>query len=563
MDKKEYVGLAISDFNMANFSGYINNDQDSPVVNMTVAPFGQVTQTLMDDKLECWNRKYDFAIIWTLPQNIILSFNDVFNYKNTSMENILKEVEEFASLILQMKEKFNFIFVPTWVTPHFYRGFGMIDMKHGFGVSNILMHMNLRLSENLHTASNIYLFNTEKWIANAGRKSFNPKLWYTAKIPFGNEVFKDSVKDIKASLRGLRGEAKKLVVVDLDDTLWGGIVGDVGWENIHLGGHDPIGEAYVDFQKSLKSLTNRGIVLGIVSKNEESVALEAINNHPEMILQAEDFAGWRINWHDKAQNIIDLAADLNLGIQSIVFIDDNPVERARVQEALPEVLVPEWPEDIMLYNEALHSLCCFDTPSISEEDLERSKMYKVEQQRTILKKQAASLDEWLMTLEIKVKIEELNRANLARTTQLFNKTNQINLSTRRMTETELVHWAEEDGHKVWTFRVADKFGDLGLTGIISFEVEGNKGRIVDFILSCRAMGRKVEQTMISTAFQHAKSIGLDSIYAKYIPTSKNKPCLEFLHSSMLIYDEKYDHFQWSMINDYSMPEQVAIEMNTM
>src|SRR5262249_22447003 len=162
--------------------------------------------------------------------------------------------------------------------------------------------------------------------------SFSPRLWYLGKIPYANEVFKEAARDVKSALRGLAGKARKLVIVDLDETLWGGIVGEDGWEHIKLGGHDPASEALADFQRELKALTRRGILLGIVSKNEEAVALAAIDKHPEMVLRRSDFTGWRINWGDKAANIVDLVNELNLGIDSVVFIDDNPSERARVRE---------------------------------------------------------------------------------------------------------------------------------------------------------------------------------------------------------------------------------------
>jgi FkbH-like protein len=279
---------------------------------------------------------------------------------------------------------------------------------------------------------------TANWVELTGGRAFNPRLWYLGKVPFGNELFKAAVRDLKASLRGIQGQARKLVILDLDDTLWGGIVGDVGWRKLVLGGHDPAGEALVDFQHELKALTRHGIVLAIVSKNEESVALEAIREHPEMILRKDDFANWRINWEDKAKNIAELTADLNLGLDSTVFIDDNPVERARVREALPEVLVPDWPEDKRLYPHALRSLDCFDKPAISEEDRRRQQMYVIERKRTELKIQVGSVEGWLQTLDLIVKTEPLNAANVGRLTQLLNKTNQMNLSTRRMIEQEFL-----------------------------------------------------------------------------------------------------------------------------
>ncbi len=561
MDKQKYRCTLVSDFNINNFSGYLSNDDDFPIVEATVAPFGQVIPVLIQRDLECWRSDPDLAVIWTQPEGVIKSFDHILMYENVSIERVFKEVDGYSSLLLNIRDRVKFVFVPTWVFPSYHRGFGMLDMKTGVGIANTLMHMNLRLSENLDKASNIYLLNTQKWIEIAGKNAFNPKLWYMGKIAFGNEVFIETVKDIKSALRAIEGNSKKLIILDLDETLWGEIIGDVGWENIRLGGHDHIGEAYVDFQRALKSLTNRGILLGIVSKNEEEIALEAINNHPEMVLKLEDFAGWKINWQDKAQNAIDLVSDLNLGLQSVVFIDDSPVERARVREVLPEVFVPEWPEDKMLYKSALLSLRCFDTPSISKEDLERTRMYVSERQRKDLKRNVGSLDGWLKSLKIKVKVEKLNETNLQRTAQLLNKTNQMNLTTRRVTESELVDWVRQGNHKLWTFRVSDKFGDSGLTGIISLEVKNKTGNIVDFVLSCRVMGRKVEETMLSTAIDYARSIGLDEIYAKYISTPKNKPCLRFFEHSGFEYNS--DHiFKWNLNKTYKVLQYIETDRST-
>ena len=272
----------------------------------------------------------------------------------------------------------------------------------------------------------------------------------------------------------------------------------------------------------------------------------------------KNFAGWKINWEDKAQNIVDLASELNVGSDSMVFIDDNPVERARVREALPEVLVPEWPEDKMLYRKALFSLSCFEAPTISTEDFQRTKLYQAERQRADLRNEASSLDEWLKTLGIKVNVEELTSANLARVAQLLNKTNQMNLSTRRMTESELVSWANQDGHKLWAFKVSDKFGDAGLTGILSIEEEEKRVRIVDFILSCRVMGRKIEETMLYAAINFAHSKDLNEVYAKYIQTPKNKPCLEFWKNSGWLYNEVENTFHWQASRNYPLPEQIEL-----
>jgi FkbH-like protein len=297
----------------------------------------------------------------------------------------------------------------------------------------------------------------------------------------------------------------------------------------------------------------------VASKNDEAIALEAIDRHPEMVLKRDDLAGWKINWLDKAQNIADLVSSLNLGLDSVVFIDNDPAERDRVREALPEVYVPDWPEDAMLYKSALLKLRCFDSPSLSHEDAERTVMYASERGRQDLKRKIGSVDEWLKGLMIKVTVEELNGAILMRASQLLNKTYLMNLATRRLTESELAEWAGRAGHKLWTFRVSDKFGDYGLTGIVSLEIDGSVGRIADFILSCRVIGRKVEEAMLNTVVSYGRSAGLEEVLARYIPTAKNSPCLDFFRRSGFAYDGKKDIFIWRLKERYALPAFINVD----
>ena len=557
MSKTEYSGLLISDFTIDNLAGYLNNDGGEPKVESAAAPYGQWAQVLMDKNLKWRKRDPDFVVVWTRPDEAIRSFSRLLDNKSVSIKDIFSEVDKYSSMILDIRAKAKTIFVPTWTMPAYRGGLGMIDMKPVIGISNTLMKMNVRLAESLNEAANIYVLDAGKWNTLAGHGAFNPKLWYMGKIAYGNEVFIEAAKDIKSALRGISGSSRKLIILDLDDTLWSGIAGDIGWENIRLGGQDPVGEAYADFQRALKSLANRGILLGVVSKNEETLALEVIKKHPEMILGLNDFAGWRINWNDKAQNIVDLVSELNLGLQSAVFIDDNPAERSRVREALPEVLVPEWPADVMMYTAALADLRCFDSPCINREDIRRTKMYVSERRRKDLKKKVGSIDDWLKGLKIRIKIEELNKANLPRAAQLLNKTNQMNLAARRLTESELESWVKSGDRKLWTFRVSDRFGDSGLAGIASLEMKKGSGEITDFVLSCRVMGRNIEEAMLSLVIEYARSAGLSEVCAEYIPSSKNKPCLEFFSKSGFIRDGGYK-FTWKTKRGYKVPGHIAI-----
>ncbi len=556
ISSKEFSGIFISSFNLQNFVNYIENDNEIPAIKATLAPYGQVMNILIEENNEA---HFDFGFIWLMPQAIIDSFNKLMNGQVTPFESILNEVDEFCKAVIKFSGIVKYLFVASWVMPSYNRGLGLRDLKNDFGISNCLMRINLKLADNFNEHKNIYLFNSQKWIETAGDGAFNSKLWYLSKIPFSNTVFKQAMKELKSAIKTITGESKKIIILDLDDTLWGGIVGDVGWENIRLGGHDFIGEAFVEFQVTLKALKSRGILLAIVSKNEEYVALEAITKHPEMILKKDDFIGWEINWEDKSKNILNLLQRINLGPQSVVFIDDNPVERERVRQSIPEIFVPEWPSNILDYTKALHQLNCFDTDGFSQEDFERTNLYLAENERNKLKSELNSIDDWLKSLKTVVTIETLNNQNLQRAAQLLNKTNQMNLSSRRLTEKELLAWMNQKDHKLWTFRVADKFSDSGLTGIISIEVENNTTQIVDFILSCRVMGRKIEEVMLIHVVEYSKKIGADKIVAPYIPTQKNKPCFDFWKTkSGFTFIEEENSFLWDFSKQF--PEITQIEI---
>jgi FkbH-like protein len=550
----------ISDFNLQTVANYLENSESRPEVAVHVAPFGQVVPTLLqaNDVDPSKSERSAVAVIWTAPAAIIPAFADAVQSKPVRQEAMLGEVREFARHIITAKDRFRSVLVCAWTLPRWQRGLGLLDLQKPSGLRNLLLKMNLELISMLQDIPGVYILNPQDWIEAAGKTANSPKSWYLTKTPYGAEVLKQAAVEIKSALRTIAGETRKLIVVDLDDTMWGGVVGDIGWENLRIGGHDHAGEAFVDFQRALKSLRNRGILLAIASKNTESVALQALRQHPEMMLRPEDFACWRINWQDKAANIIEIAAELRLGLQSVVFIDDNPVERARVREALPEVLVPDWPNDKTLAASSLLALECFDSAQITNEDQARAGMYADEHKRDELKSEMPTVEHWLSSLQTKVSVEELNSSNRARVAQLFNKTNQMNLTTRRMSESELVDWANHGNRKVLAFRVQDRFGDSGLTGILTLDFNGETATIADHILSCRVMGRRVEETMLAVAAEYSARAGSEKLIAEFIPTAKNKPCHEFWMRSGFTHDAAGHIFTWDMAKPYARPATVEL-----
>jgi FkbH-like protein len=558
-------GLVIADFTATELSRALASDAEAPVLAALDAPFGQVAQALLDPPAGAGK---DFALVWTRPEAALPAFARLIAGEAASEAELLADVDAHCALLARGLADYRFAFVPTWTLPPWQRGLGVRDARPG-GLTRALAAANLRLMEALARSANVHVLSAERWLSAAGSAAHAPKLWHLGKVPFGSAVFAEAAADVKAALRGLTGGARKLVVVDLDDTLWGGIVGDAGWQSLRVGGHDAIGEAHLAFQRCLKALTRRGVVLAIASKNEESVALEALRRHPEQLLRLEDFVGWRINWRDKAQSIVELSRELNLGLQSIVFLDDSPVERARVREALPEVLVPELPEDKLLYPSALSALRCFDGPAPSREDGQRTQLYAAERERDALKETAGSLDQWLRNLGVRVRAERLSAHNLARAVQLFNKTNQMNLRTRRLTEAELLAWAQDPAHELLAISAGDRFGDAGLTGILGLAADGNALRIADFVLSCRVMGRKIEEAIVHLAVERARARGLATVEAELLPTAKNKPCLDFWKGSgfAAVSDAARSsaapagawRFRWDAREQYPSPAAVAIE----
>jgi len=554
MSTKPYkIGL-ISDFNTQNLAVLLRK-HPATAVECTEADYGNTQRLLLDSNDSYWAEAMDALVLWTFPELAVPGFQRIVEFEDCPLDELLQQVDAFCALVKKIPPTVRTIILPSWTMPGMERGLGPMNLAPNVGPANALMRMNLRLADQFAADRRVVLLDANTWMPGGGGAS--PKLWYLSKTPFTNTDFQEAAGDIIAALEGIHGRSKKVLILDLDNTLWGGILGDDGWEQLRIGGHDAVGEAFADFQKGLKRLTRRGVLLAIASKNEESVALEAIRSHPEMILKLEDFARWKINWNDKAANIAELMSDLNLGLDSAVFLDDSAFERGRVREALPQVLVPELPADPVLYPSFLSRLKCFDNPFISQEDRARTTMYVADRQRTSLQSNFSSLDEWLHALELRVIAEPLSSGNLERAAQLFNKTNQMNLSTRRMNAAELLAWASANGNHLWTFRVSDKFGDYGLCGISSLVQNGINGQLLDFLLSCRVMGRGVEETMLCAVARKAQSLGCNELVARYVPTPKNQPVQKWFSNCSRA--QKSDStFTFSLGDSFEFPKHVRI-----
>ncbi|MBF0624640.1 MAG: HAD-IIIC family phosphatase [Magnetococcales bacterium] len=563
----------VADFTVDTLAAMLRNDGAEPTLEVTIAPFGRVVPELMAlasrDAADA--PATDPVLVWTRPEGIIGIYHQALEGQPFEIPALLEEVDRFADQLLAVAARGSTVLMAAWTRPAHHRGLGLLDWQPGMGLRYALTAMNLRLAQRLAEHPGCHLLDTERWVSTAGPRSLNIKRWYLSKVWYAGEVFQIATAEIKAALATLQGCGRKLLILDLDNTLWGGVVGDDGMEGLVLGGHDPMGEAFVDFQRTIKALSRRGILLAVVSKNEETVALHAMDNHPEMVLRREDLAAWRINWQDKAANIRDLVAELNLGLQSCVFLDDSPFERARVRETLPEVLVPELPESPLLLVPMLEALTCFDPRSLTPEDRQRQQMYQAERHRRVAQGQSGDLHAWLHGLGMTVTALDLNAVDLARAAQLLNKTNQMNLITRRLAEAELLAWCREDQRHFWTFRIGDRFGDAGLSALVSVEIPGkgeSVAHLVDFVVSCRVFERGVEESLLafSVAWIRERYGHVVRLEARFLPTAKNLPCLRFFRERSGFEEQGPGNgngaqavFVWQLERPYPLPSHITLQ----
>ena len=386
---------------------------------------------------------------------------------------------------------------------------------------NMLRRFNLELAA--AAPSGVTIVDFEHLSSEYGKRDWvDRRYWYHSKHAMNFDVQGAVAFAGARTIGAMKGLAKKCVVLDLDNTLWGGVIGDDGIEGIRLGvGAD--GEAHVDIQLWARSLKERGIILAVCSKNEHDIAKDAFERHPDMQLKFDDIAVFRANWENKADNIRYIAETLNIGLDSLVFIDDNPVERGLVRQTLPMVAVPELPEDPAEYLSAIEAELYFETVSFSQEDTERSGFYRENAARVAQMATFTDQGEYLTSLNQAAEAGDLDRVNLARMAQLVNKSNQFNLTTIRYSESELIHLAAETGSRVRYYRLMDRYGDNGLISVVVLKKIGQDVLEVDlWVMSCRVLARTMEEFIFNDIVEIARTLGCSVVVGRFRPTAKNK-----------------------------------------
>lgn len=384
------------------------------------------------------------------------------------------------------------------------------------------INTNQKLIKLVSKIKNIHLLDFGRF-----QSFFDPKYYYLAKIPFNQEGLQEIGKLLARAIVAVLGKRIKCLVLDLDNILWGGILAEDGLEHLKLDINGE-GRAFYDFQNAILELYNSGIILAICSKNAEKMALKAIRELPHMLLREDKFAAIRINWLNKAQNIRSIAQELNLGLDSLVFLDDTSFEQSVVQKLIPEVLVPKMPADFSLYPSFLAKLPFLDAFSFTNEDSKRGQLYVQERKRKELKENANSFIDFLHSLRITVSIKKIDKWSLPRVAQLTQKTNQFNLSLNRYQEIDIAQMLKEKGTKVLYLSTKDNLGDAGIVGAAIFEINNKEAFLDTFLMSCRVLQRGIEEAFIHKIAKLAQKSGAKKLKARYNSTQKNMMVKTFL-----------------------------------
>ncbi|MHA1959307.1 MAG: HAD-IIIC family phosphatase [Candidatus Thorarchaeota archaeon] len=491
-----------------------------------IGGFNTFRQEALDQASQLHKENRDVIVLavdaWSLLDQLFLSSFPKMSDKERESEQ-KRIVNDIAAVAKELEKTTTaLILVNNFVVPLF-SPLGIADSKQKVGIKDFFVGANKSLAEEFRDKNRILIVDLDSMASAHGKtRVVNWNTLYRGSVPFSEGFTLLVAEGYMRYVRALRGLSKKCIVLDLDNTLWGGVIGEDGIEGITLGNTSP-GIEYVDFQRVLLSLHNRGIILAVNSKNNFDDAITVLREHPYQVLREEHFAALRINWQNKPTNLIELAQEINIGLDSMVFIDDSPVEREQVRQSLPEVMVVDLPENPRLYRQTLESLDVFDVLSLTKEDMARGQMYVGKRKRAELERDAGSLDDFLRTLALKVLIQPVSDFDTPRVVQLIGKTNQFNLTTRRYTDAQIQEYRSSDESTVYSMAVTDKFGDEGVVGVAIVKSRNGDWIIDSFLMSCRVIGRSVETALLARIVLDARAAGASRIIGEYIPTKKNPP----------------------------------------
>jgi len=485
------------------------------------ADFNQIDQQIFDPESELYRFDADIVLIFESTHKLLQKYNK----KSPTVRNHFAEdsIAHTQQLIAAIQNKTNAKILFCNYTEEDDRVFGQYANKVEESFGWQLRKLNFLLQDLSLQQPNLYICDLSTIQNTIGRERFwSPSIYTNTEMTVSIDALPYFAQSVVLIISAFQGMFKKCVILDLDNTVWGGVIGDDGLENIQIG-QLGIGKAFTEFQYWIKKLQQRGIIVAVCSKNTEQIAKEPFEKHPDMVLKLEDIAVFIANWENKADNIRKIQKILNIGFDSMVFLDDNPFERNIVRENIPGITVPELPEDPALYLDYLYNLNLFETVSYSGEDAKRTQQYQKEAERVVFQESFTNENDFLKSLNMVSETKPFDNFTIPRIAQLSQRSNQFNLRTIRYTEEDVKRVAQSDKYFTLSFTLEDKFGDNGLICAIILEKRDNKTLFIDtWFMSCRVLKRGMEAYTLNSIVELARANGYDRIIGEYIPTSKNE-----------------------------------------
>ncbi len=523
-------------------------------LDVRVGDFNTFTQEILDPSSWIYNDRRQVVIL--AAQTRDLSPDLWANFADLSAADVEARVADLSAQIVQLLTTLRsrtdaHIVVHGLQTPPALAQ-GIFDSRAATSQVEAIARVNANVRRAANELNNVYVLDYDALVARHGAANWeDPRKWLTVRLPIAADRLIHLAREWLRFLHPITGRVCKCLVTDLDNTLWGGVIGEDGLDGIKLGSGTS-GYAYESLQRAMLDLHQRGVILAIASKNNPAEARDAIEKHPGMVLTAGHFAAQRVNWNDKATSLRELAAELNIGLDALAFIDDNPVEREWIRGQLPEVAVIDLPTDPMGYAAALREAPVFERLTLTDEDRNRGRMYAEQQARAQLQSSAASLEDFYRSLQIEVDVATVRPDTITRAAQLTQKTNQFNLTTRRYSEQQIADLAANPACRVYAIRVKDRLGDNGVVGVAITRDASGRCEIDTLLLSCRVIGRTVETAFLSHIADEARRRGNSFLTGQFLPTAKNAPAKDFYRShDFSAKAERPDGSDWEL--DLSKP----------
>tara|TARA_Y100001936_G_scaffold149484_1_gene145846 strand:+ start:10099 stop:11844 length:1746 start_codon:yes stop_codon:yes gene_type:complete len=523
------------------------------------AGYNQYNQEILNSQSALYSFSPDVTFLIIDIRNILRdSFHNAHSISNDERKKIAKEkIDELKNLIQIFEKNSKSKLIITNFNVPSYSPNGIIENKLEFGFYEMIEEINNSLRQVSKEHNSVYVYDFRQFVSKFGEKNiFDYRQFHLGDIQIAFNLIPEFANDLMSYIKPIWGINRKCIVLDLDNTLWGGIIGEDGFDGIELG-DTPNGKAFVEFQKELLSLWNQGIILAINSKNNVDDAMKVISEHPNMILQKKNFANMQINWDDKAINLKKIANEINIGLNSMVFFDDDKINCERIKHEFPEVLTVNLPDEPSQFSTILKEMNDFHVLQRTDEDKKRGEMYAQQRERNEFEKSVSNIDDFLRNLDIRVNIKKSNDYLIPRISQLTLKTNQFNLTTKRYQEEEIRDLSNNEKFIVGCAQVLDKFGDNGITGVFIVDKNEKSWKIDTFLLSCRIMGRGVENAILSQILTDAKVQGVDEVTAQFIPTQKNKPAENFLADNG--FEKEGDFWIYKLNREIKVPNHLKVE----